>query len=238
MGWHEGFEKYGKAITTGCALCGIATGIIATVLTYKEKLDGIDKLQARIDALERVSSSSGKPGVGGVQGDRGPQGIQGRPGDPGLQGERGPPGPKGDPGIQPAQITDFERRLSALEKRASLSPTDQTSTASPTPPSPPRSAGNGFRVNASGCLFIDPEAFSGSTSITTDQTICTADGQPAVTITGISDDTVHFRSGRNEFNCRMNSLCFAPWNGTIKLNVSRISMNGSALQAQLEFKKR
>jgi hypothetical protein len=36
----------------------------------------------------------------------------------------------------------------------------------------------------------------------------------------------------------MNSLCFAPWNGTIKLNVSRISMNGSALQAQLEFKKR
>jgi Collagen triple helix repeat (20 copies) len=236
MGWHESFEKYGKLVTTGCALCGIATGIIATVLTYKEKLDNIDRLQARIDVLEKASAASGKSGA---PGERGPQGLQGRSGDPGPQGERGPPGPKGEPGIQPTQISDFERRLAALEKRASLQPAYQTATASPAPPPPPpTSAGAGFRVNGTGCLFLDPDAFSGSTSISADQTICTADGQPAATVTRISDDTVYFRAGRGEFYCRLNSLCFAPWNTTIKLSISKISLNGSALQAQLDFKKR
>lgn len=219
-------------------LCTLAVAIIATGLTYKEKLDSVDRLQARIEALEKVSSTSGKFGT---PGERGPQGQQG---SPGSRGEQGPPGPKGEPGVQPAQITDLERRLTAqegrlaaLEKRASLQPSSPTTTGSLSPAPPLPSPGNGFRTNTSGCLFIDPDAFSGSTSISTDLIICTADGQTAAIVTRISDDKVYFRAGRNEFSCPLNSGCFAPWNSRVTLSISKISLNGSALQAQLDFKK-
>ena len=247
MAWHESVEKYGKAVATACTLCGIAAGAIATVMTYKEKIDGVDKLQARLEALEAKGQASAVAGVQGSPGDRGPQGLQGRLGEPGPQGERGPPGPKGEPGVQPAQMSDLERRVTTLEARlaaaekrsASLSPSLQTATASDTAPTlpGPQPAVKGLLVSPSGCLILDPEARSGSTSVLVDQNICSADGEITARVARMTDDMVFFKLTRGgDFACKLDSpRCFVPWNAKLKIVVTKISIVGAGLQADLRF---
>ena len=67
----------------------------------------IQKLNARIRALE---SKEAVPGPAGTQGRPGPAGPQGVPGPAGQAG------PKGDP-ADPAQLSELERRIKELELR-------------------------------------------------------------------------------------------------------------------------
>lgn len=76
----------------------------------------IQKLNARIRALETKEAVPGPAGPQGRQGPAGPQGIPGPTGPQGAPGSMGQTGPKGDP-ADPDQFLELERRIKELESR-------------------------------------------------------------------------------------------------------------------------
>ncbi|MGJ5134365.1 hypothetical protein [Bradyrhizobium oligotrophicum] len=102
---------------TVCATCITAYNYGGNIYDFPHKLALLDKIPALEDRLAKLETRSAGIGIAGPEGPKGADGRPGRQGEIGPQGERGPPGPKGEPGVTPAQLADFDKRLSAFDHR-------------------------------------------------------------------------------------------------------------------------
>lgn len=250
MAWHETFEKYGKAIATGCTLCGIVGGVTAVLLTYKAKLDSIDGIQAHIEGLQahvaqleaRPAAGVGTLGPAGPKGERGPQGPVGPEGPVGPQGDRGPPGSRTELGSINSQISDIEKRLSGLEKRTSVARSNSAvSVASADPADLPLSPG--IRRNADGCYILVPGITNAVGTFGLNDRFCTIDGEPGMAITKIADDRMGYRDKYREDVCMMDvsggNGCPVPFARGMYFRPRKPIMSASGgLRVEIAFEKR
>lgn len=208
---------------------------------YEDKLQNIDKLQARIIQLE--SRSVGGPGLVGPTGPEGPRGFDGKPGkqgEPGPQGERGLQGPKGDVGVTPEKLLQLEKKISELERRSSqigrtASVNEPTQIASTYPTQTIPASVGGFRRHASGCLFAPPNFSVFSMTLKTGDRFCDVNGESTSTVSKITDDYINF----NNNGCRLKSTCSVSFSNRVNMTVNRIDMDAaSRLTADVRFDPR
>jgi hypothetical protein len=197
------------AAIAACTACVTAYNYGGNVYEFQKKLANLDRigvLEEKISKLEaRPQTNSGI----GSEGPRGADGKPGRQGDSGPQGDRGPPGPKGEKGeagTTPQQLSEIEKRLIALEKRAAAagrigSASVQMATADPDSAAP---MPKGIQKNAEGCYFLAPGFETASAAFVAGDKLCTVDGRPGLTITRISDDGLFWdalNAGYRDIKC-------------------------------------
>lgn len=196
-----------------------------TINQYRKTVDSVDtKLRAINDrlALLEAHGVSGTPirGPQGTKGETGPQGTPGRQGEIGPQGERGP---KGDPGVTPAQITELERRVSTIEKRASPQSVISQQVASASQSTNPVQSLGSFVQHPSGCKFLRPNFAAFKTTLSIGDHFCDINGERKITVTKISESRVTFS---NDLWCALKNGCFVDFARAI-LRVERIDMDAS-----------
>jgi hypothetical protein len=223
MGVLDSFTKIGGLVGTCCTVGGVLVGGTAALLSYKAKLDSIDTLQAKVAQLQ--ANAPGGPGTIGPEGPRGQDGKPGRQGDAGPQGERGP---KGDSGVTPAQLTDIERRLAAIEKRpaqvAHRSADQSVELATADASAIPATPRGGFITHATGCKFLPPNFQPFTSQIKVGDRFCNASGDSLVPVTKISDDRVSM----NGPNCGLSDgVCNAYFSNRVAWKIKHIDMAGN-----------
>lgn len=243
MAWHESFEKYGKVIVTACGLCGIATGIVATVLTYKAKLDSIDILQAKTALLEaKPSGGTGSVGLAGQKGDRGPPGVAGPEGPAGPQGERGIIGPRGDAGVSPGQLAEFERRLAAIEKRSASVAQTATGLTQQVVTNSDQPAANGTRKLSNGCTTFISDFLVATITVKKYDRFCSPDGRAISYVNEVQSGSgnVVFALGEKTYMCWAGGTCVVPADEAIVYKAQKFNrgLERDKDTVELEFKRR
>jgi hypothetical protein len=206
---------------------------------YEDKLQSIDKLQARIVQLE--SRSVGGPGLIGPTGPEGPRGFDGKPGkqgEPGPQGERGPAGPKGDAGVTSERLLQLERKISELEKKSAQVGRpiiESTQVASNDPVQAIPTSAGGFRRHSSGCLFAPPNFSMFTMTLKIGDRFCDVNGESTMTVSKITDDRIYTTA----YNCELKSTCHVGFSNRVSMTVNRIDMDSSnRITAEVRFSPR